>query len=133
MRTKHWFVLLAASAVMLTSIPLLAHHSFAAQYDRNKPNTITGPVTKVDWINPHARFFVEVKDQSGKIINWEVELGPPAMLMRNGWTRNSLKIGETVTVCGFVAKDGSNLTNAQTVTLSDSRKVFAGSSSQTNP
>jgi Family of unknown function (DUF6152) len=133
MRTKHWFVLLAVSAVMLTSIPLLAHHSFAAQYDRNKPNTITGPVTKVDWINPHARFFVEVKDQSGKIINWEVELGPPAMLMRNGWTRNSLKIGETVTVSGFVAKDGSNLTNAQTVTLSDGRKVFAGSSSQTNP
>jgi Family of unknown function (DUF6152) len=133
MRIKHWFVLLAVSAVMLTSIPLLAHHSFAAQYDRNKPNTITGPVTKVDWINPHARFFVEVKDQSGKIINWEVELGPPAMLMRNGWTRNSLKIGETVTVNGFVAKDGSNLTNAQTVTLSDGRKVFAGSSSQTNP
>src|SRR5215475_3193785 len=125
MRTKYWFVLLAVSAVMLTSIPLLAHHSFAAQYDRNKPNTITGPVTKVDWINPHARFFVEVKDQSGKIINWEVELGPPAMLMRNGWTRNSLKIGETVTVNGFVAKDGSNLTNAQTVTLSDGRKVFA--------
>ena len=133
MRTKHWFVLLAVSAVMITSIPLLAHHSFAAQYDRNKPNTITGPVTKVDWINPHARFFVEMKDQSGKIINWEVELGPPAMLMRNGWTRNSLKIGEIVTVNGFVAKDGSNLTNAQTVTLSDGRKVFAGSSSQTNP
>ena len=133
MRIKYWFVLLAITAATLTSIPTLAHHSFAAQYDRSKPNTITGPVTKIDWINPHARFFVEVKDQSGKIVNWEVELGPPAMLMRNGWTRNSLKVGEIVTVNGFMAKDGSNLTNAQTVTLSDGRKVFAGSSSQTNP
>jgi len=133
MKLRHWFILLAASAVVLTAIPMLAHHSFAAQFDRNKPNTITGPVTKIDWINPHARFFVDAKDEGGKIVSWEVELGPPAMLMRNGWTRNSLKIGETVTVNGFAAKDGSNLTNAQTVMLSDGRKVFAGSSANTNP
>jgi hypothetical protein len=107
---------------------LLAHHSFAAQYDRNKPATITGPVTKVDWINPHARFFVDSKDAAGKVVNWEVELAAPAMLLRRGWTRNSLKVGEAVTVAGSLAKDGSNLLNATTVTLSDGKKVFAGSS-----
>src|SRR5436309_11596774 len=133
MKVGSSFVLAAGFGFVLAAVPVLAHHSFAAQYDRSKPNTITGPVTKVDWINPHARFFVDVKDQGGKVVSWEVELGPPAGLMRRGWTRNSLKVGETVTVNGFVAKDGSNLTNAQTVTLSDGRKVFAGSSSESNP
>jgi hypothetical protein len=130
MKIRLWFILASIVGLMLAAIPMLAHHSFAAQYDRSKPNTITGPVTKVDWINPHARFFMDVKDDKGKISNWEVELGPPAMLMRRGWTRNSLKIGENVTVNGFLAKDGSNLTNAQTVTLSDGKKVFAGSSAE---
>src|SRR5438094_5586749 len=131
MKTRSSFVLALAFGLILAFIssgPMLAHHSFAAQYDRSKPNTITGPVTKVDWINPHARFFVDVKDASGKVVNWEVELGPLAGLMRRGWSRNTLKVGEAVTVNGFLAKDGSSLTNAQTVTLSDGRKVFAGSS-----
>ena len=131
MKTKSSFVLLLGFGLILACIssgPALAHHSFAAQYDRSKPNTITGPVTKVDWINPHARFFVDVKDASGKVVNWEVELGPPAGLMRRGWTRNSLKIGDTVTVNASRAKDGSNLANASTVTLSNGKRVFAGSS-----
>jgi Family of unknown function (DUF6152) len=112
----------------VSSTPVLAHHSFAAQYDRNKPATITGPVPKVEWINPHARFFMDVKDASGKTANWEVELAAPAMLIRRGWTRNAVKIGEPVTVNGSLAKDGSNLINATAVTLSDGKKVFAGSS-----
>ncbi|HEY2383756.1 MAG TPA: DUF6152 family protein [Terriglobia bacterium] len=112
----------------LSSTVALAHHSFAAQYDRSKPATLNGPVTKVDWINPHARFFIDSKDASGKVVNWEVELSAPAMLLRRGWTRNSLKIGEVITVNGSLAKDGSNLLNATTVTLSDGKKVFAGSS-----
>src|SRR5262252_3809149 len=111
----------------ICSKTLLAHHSFAAQYDRNKPKTLTGPVTKIDWINPHARFFIDVKDDSGKVSNWEVELAAPAMLLRRGWTRNSLKVGEPVTVNGSSAKDGSNLVNATTVTLANGNKVFAGS------
>ena len=112
----------------VSSMTLFAHHSFAAQYDRNKPKTLTGPVTKIDWINPHARFFIDVKDDSGKVSNWEVELAAPAMLLRRGWTRNSLKVGEPVTVNGSSAKDGSNLVNATTVTLANGNKVFAGSS-----
>ena len=119
---------LAAGLGLMLAVPVFAHHSFAAQYDRDKPVTLVGPVTKIDWINPHARFFVDVKDANGKVVSWEVELAAPAMLMRRGWTRNSLKLGEPVTVNAFLAKDGSNLANASTVTLVDGRKVFAGSS-----
>jgi len=122
--------LVASLVLVLAAVPLLGHHSFAAQYDRNKPTTLTGPVRKLDWINPHARFFMDVTDASGKVVSWEIELGPTAMLMRSGWTRSSLKIGEPVTVNGFLAKDGSHLANATTVTLSDGKRVFAGSSSQ---
>jgi len=119
----------------ICSQTLVAHHSFAAQYDRNKPATLTGPVTKIDWINPHARFFMDVKDAAGKVVNWEVELAAPAMLIRRGWTRSDLKVGENVTVNGSLAKDGSSLLNATNVTLSDGKKVFAGSSGGdgTNP
>ena len=120
---------LAAGMGLMLAVPVFAHHSFAAQYDRDRPVTLVGPVTKIDWINPHARFFVDVKDANGKVVNWEVELAAPAMLMRRGWTRNSIKLGESVTVSAFLAKDGSNLANASTVTLVDGRKVFAASSS----
>src|SRR5262245_66300740 len=121
---------LSLTAFLLAIAPpsMLAHHSFAAQYDRNKPVTLTGPVTKIDWINPHARIFIDSKDTNGKIVNWEIELGAPAILLRNGWTRNAIKIGETVTVSGSLAKDGSNLANATAVTLADGKRVFAGSS-----
>jgi hypothetical protein len=138
MKTALSFAFAAGLCLILlgvSSMPMLAHHSFAAQYDRSKPATITGPVTKIDWINPHARFFMDVKDAGGKAINWEVELAAPAMLIRRGWTRNAIKIGEPVTVNGSLAKDGSNLINATAVTLSDGKKVFAGSSGGdgTNP
>jgi len=109
----------------------MAHHSFAAQFDRSKPTTLVGPVTKIDWINPHARIFMEVKATDGKIVKWEIELGAPAILMRNGWTRNAIKVGEVVTVNGSLAKDGSNLANASSVTLADGKRVFAGSSGDT--
>jgi len=127
-KKRFLFALSVGVASILAAIPVLAHHSFAAQYDRSKTTQLTGLVKQVDWINPHARFFVEVKDAAGKAVLWEIELGAPAMLMRQGWTRTSLKIGETVTVNGSLAKDGSNLANATTVTLSNGKRVFAGSS-----
>lgn len=115
----------------VAAMPALAHHSFAAEYDNKKPVDLTGTVTKVEWMNPHARFYLDVKDDSGKVTNWEFELGSPNGLMRQGWTRNSMKIGDTVNVQGSLAKDGSNLANARTVKLSDGRRLFAGSASET--
>ena len=115
----------------LASVPAVAHHSFAAEYDSAKPINVTGTVTKVEWMNPHARFYIDVKDDSGAVTNWEFELGSPNGLMRRGWTRNSLKEGDVVTVAGSLAKDGSKLGNARTVKLADGRNVFAGSASET--
>lgn len=106
----------------------VAHHSFAAQYDANKPLTLKGVVTKMEWMNPHSRFYVDVKDETGKIVNWNVELASPNVLLRQGWTRDSLKPGDLVTVEAAHAKDGSNMANAQRVTLADGSRVFAGSS-----
>jgi len=130
-RVRAKIALLLAGTGLLAAIPVFAHHSFAAEYDRNKPITLTGTVTKVEWMNPHARFYIDVKDESGAVKNWEFELGSPNGLMRQGWTRNSLKEGDMVTVDGSLAKDGSNLANARTVKLSDGRKVFAGSAEET--
>ena len=127
--------LLAATALCglaLAAAPLIAHHSFAAQYDRAKQATLTGPVIKVDWINPHARFFLEVKDTAGKVARWEIELSAPAMLMRRGWTSKSLKVGDQVTVSGSLAKDGSNMINAGNVSLADGKRLFSGDADQ-NP
>jgi len=128
MRKTYSIVCAAVLGLVMAAISANAHHSFAAQYDRNKPVTLAGPVTKLDWINPHARLFMDAKDANGKVVNWEIELGAPAILLRSGWTRNAIKVGETVTVNGSLAKDGSNLANATSVTLADGKKVFAGSS-----
>ena len=135
MKIRFTVVLTATLAVALAAIEVLAHHSFAAEFDRNKPVTVTGTVTKVEWANPHARFFIDVKDDAGKVNNWDFELASPNGLMRRGWTRNSLKIGDVVTVAGWAAKNAPYVGNTNTVTLSDGKKVFAGSSaeSETNP
>jgi hypothetical protein len=115
---------LLAVCGMFTS-GVAAHHSFVAQYERSKTKTLVGPVTKLEWINPHARLFMDVKDENGHTASWEVELAAPAILIRRGWTRTSIKIGDSLTVTGALAKDGSNLINGTSVTLSDGTKVFS--------
>jgi len=120
-----------AMVLGLATVPAVAHHSFAAEYDAAKPISMTGTVTKVEWMNPHARFYIDVKDESGKVTNWELELGSPNGLMRRGWTRNSMKQGDVVSVQGSLAKDGSSLANARTVKLADGRSLFAGSATET--
>ena len=106
---------------------MLAHHSFAAEYDSNKPVKVTGVVTKVEWMNPHARFYVDVKGADGKVTNWNFELGAIPVLLKQGWTKNSLKAGDEVTVEGSAAKDASNTASARSVKLPDGRRVFGGS------
>ena len=124
---------LAGLAIAGMTLPASAHHSFAAEFDRDKPITLVGTVTKLEWLNPHARIYIDVKDESGKVVNWDCELGPPNGLMRRGWNRNSLKQGHVVTINGFLSKTAPHVANARTVKLADGREVFAGSSFDTGP
>ena len=120
--------------VLVTASTLQAHHSFAAQYDANKPVTLVGTVTKVEWTNPHARFYVDVKDDKGVVTSWNLELASPNVLRRNGWTRTSLNVGDEVTVEGAQAKDGTNVGNAVAVVLvATGKRLFAASSQTDTP
>jgi Family of unknown function (DUF6152) len=119
-------VLVAGVGMLMTAVPALAHHSFAAEYDVNKKVTLTGTVTKLDWLNPHIWIYLDVKDDSGKVAKWQCEGGPPNTLTRNGWTKSSLKPGDTVTISGVMAKDASNTCSSRVVKLPDGRAVFAG-------
>jgi hypothetical protein len=115
---------LALCAVLLAAaIPGLAHHSGAAEFDSTKKIDLTGTVTKMEWVNPHAHFFIDVKGADGKVTNWNLELASPSILIRNGWRKDSVKEGDTVTVTGSQARDGSNLGIAQTILFPDGRKL----------
>ena len=118
-----------AAGVLGAAKPTVAHHAFAAEFDAKKPVKLTGTVTKVEWRNPHTWFYIDVTDETGKVTNWGWELGSPNGLLRAGWTRNSMKIGDIVTVEGSQARDGSSIANAQAVTLkSTGQRLFAASS-----
>jgi hypothetical protein len=117
---------LAALVVLWLSAPLVAHHSVTGEYDPDKPVTVKGTVTKVEWTNPHARIYIDELGANGAVTNWNVELQAVSALVRNGWTRKMISVGDTVTIEGIRARTGIPGANARTVTLSDGRKVFSG-------
>jgi hypothetical protein len=127
------FCAIVGIAVLLAAMPALSHHAFSTEFDAAKPVKLSGAVTRVEWENPHAWFYVDVKDDAGKVVNWGFELGSPNLLVRAGWGRNTLKVGDTVTVEASRAKNGSNIANAKVVVLqSTGQKLFAGSSGPLN-
>ena len=121
-------VLSTAVAMLVAAAPVIAHHSFAAEFDADSPMDLTGTVTRVQWMNPHTIFYIDVEANGGVYETWAIELGSPNGLMRRGWTRNSLKIGDIVSVTGSRARDGSTKGNARSVMLSTGRQLFGGSS-----
>jgi hypothetical protein len=123
-------VLLLIAAGSLAAGTAVAHHSFTAVYDAAKPVTLTGVVTSVEWMNPHAHFFLDVRNEQGAVENWDFELSSPNGLMRRGWTRKSLNTGDTVTVEGFLSRDGSRRVNTRTVTRADGTRMFTGDADQ---
>jgi hypothetical protein len=122
------FARVAAIAAFCPVAATHGHHSFSAEFDRDKPIKLTGTITKVEWTNPHARIYIDVQAEDGKVVSWDFELGPPNGLMRQGWNRNSLREGHVVTINGFLSKDQEHVANARSVFLPDGRQVLTGSS-----
>jgi hypothetical protein len=114
--------------LLVSATPLAAHHAFAAEFDVNQPVTVKGAITKIEWVNPHAWLYVDVKDADGKVVNWRFELGPPNALFRLGWKKDSIPIGTEVTVTGFRAKAQEAVANGRSISLPDGHELFSGGS-----
>ena len=128
MKLKIRLFLAAGVCLTLGAVPLIAHHAFAAEFDANKRVTLSGTVTRVEWANPHARFYFNAKNDKCIMVEWDFELASPNNLSRNGWSRNSLKVGDVIIVSGALAKNSPHVGNASTVTLANGKRLFAGSS-----
>jgi hypothetical protein len=124
--TRGIAVLVITFALLACGLPVAAHHSFAAQYDRDKPIKLKGSITKLEWANPHIYFYMDVTDAGGATANWAIEGGAPSTLYRAGWRKDSAKVGDVVTIDGFLARDGSKLVNMQKAVLADGRNLFVG-------
>ena len=130
---KQKLIVCMAGLLLAAALPLLAHHSFAAEYDGNAKLTLKGTVAKIDWMNPHIWIYIDAKDDAGKTVRWQCEGGPPNSLTRNGWTKDAVKIGDEVTIEGFRAKDGTNTCNSRSLKMPDGRTVFAGTADDGAP
>jgi hypothetical protein len=130
---RNTIVLLAAIGGLVAVSPVLAHHSFSAEFDGSKPMELKGVVTKIDWANPHVYFYLDVKDEKTTNTNWGCETTSPGALHRQGWNRDSLKVGDQVIVDGYPARDGSKLMDARRVTLPDGRRIFGGTPGDGGP
>ncbi len=126
-------VILLAIAIMAATLPALAHHSFTAEFDGSKAVELKGVVTRIEWANPHVYFYMDVKDEKGNVVNWGCEVGGPGALHRQGWTRDSMKVGDQVTVYAYLARDGSKLADARRVILADGRRIFGGTPGDGGP
>ena len=123
-----------AALGLACTLHAFAHHAFAAEYDLKKPISMTGTVTSVEWQNPHTWFYIDVKDESGSVTNWGMELASPNLLVRNGWTKSTLKAGDVVSVEGYGAKDAKNIGNARTIVIKTTgQRLVAGSSAGSAP
>jgi Family of unknown function (DUF6152) len=125
MGTKR-IVAAAGLGVMLAVVSANAHHAFSAEFDQDKPVSLSGTITKAEWVNPHAWVYIDVKGPDGTVVNWSIEMGPPNALLRRGWKKSSMAFGAVIKVDGFAAKNGKEFANATDITLPDGTKIFAG-------
>lgn len=133
MRRVNSVVVMVALGLLISATPSPAHHAFMAEFDQTKPMTVTGVVTKMEWQNPHAFVYLDVKDESGKIVKWWFETAAPSALTTRGWKRESVKVGDQVTVQGYLAKHGSNFAAARSVLMPNGQKVYTGTMDDGGP